>query len=91
MERSELPENDGYPKVYATNTFFVPRLAEVGHSGLKRWTRTVDIFANDVVLVPVHVNDVHWCMAIINMKEKSIKYYDSLSKTNDQVLIILTN
>lgn len=91
MERSELRENDGYPKVYATNTFFLPRLASGGYAGVKRWTRKVDIFAKEVILVPVHVNGVHWCMAIINLKAKTIKYYDSMGKANEKVLAMLAS
>lgn len=90
MERSELRENDGYPKVFATNTFFLDRLS-TGYAAVKRWTRKVDIFDKEVILVPVHVNGVHWCMAIINLKVKTIKYYDSMGKANDKVLSMLAN
>lgn len=38
----------------------------------------VDIFAHDLLLVPVH-RGMHWCMAIINVKEKVIRYYDSMN------------
>lgn len=89
MERSELREN--LPSVFATNTFFLPRLTTGGYVGVKRWTRKVDIFAKEIVLVPVHVNGVHWCMAIINLKAKTIKYYDSMGKANDKVLTMLAN
>lgn len=85
-ERGELRANDGYPKVYAMNTFFIPRLLQSGHSGVKRWTKKVDLFACDIIPVPVHVGNVHWCMAIINMKEKTIKYYDSMGAPNQRVL-----
>ncbi|KAM7350486.1 ulp1 [Cochliomyia hominivorax] len=86
-ERGEKKrESHGLPTVYAMNTFFVPRLLQAGHSGVKRWTRKVDIFAKDIMPVPVHVGGVHWCMAIIHMKERSIKYYDSMGTPNPSVL-----
>ncbi|XP_037030613.1 sentrin-specific protease 1-like isoform X2 [Bradysia coprophila] len=85
-ERGELRANDGYPKVYAMNTFFTQRLFQGGHSAVKRWTKKVDLFACDIIPVPVHVGNVHWCMAIINMKEKTIKYYDSMGAPNHRVL-----
>lgn len=85
-ERGELRANDGYPKVYAMNTFFIPRLLTSKHAGVKRWTKKVDLFACDIIPVPVHVGNVHWCMAIINMKEKTIKYYDSMGAPNHRVL-----
>lgn len=78
--------SDGLPTVYAMNTFFVPRLMQAGHSGVKRWTRKVDIFAKDVIPVPVHVGGVHWCMAIIHLKSCTIKYYDSMGTPNPTIL-----
>lgn len=86
MERSELRADDGFPRVYAMNTFFIPKLLEAGHSGLKRWTRKVDIFTYDIIPVPVHVGRVHWCMAIIDLKNRSIRYYDSMGTPNNKVL-----
>ncbi|XP_036319126.1 uncharacterized protein LOC118733707 isoform X2 [Rhagoletis pomonella] len=79
-------ESHGLPTVYAMNTFFVPRLLSAGHSGVKRWTRKVDIFSKDIIPVPVHVGGVHWCMAIIHLKNRTIKYYDSMGTPNPSVL-----
>ena len=36
------------------------------------------IFDMDLVIVPLHL-DVHWCVAVINMKDKVIEFYDSLN------------
>lgn len=88
-ERGELRHEEGLPKVYAMNTFFVPRLLQSGHSGVRRWTRKVDIFTYDVLPVPVHVGGVHWCMAIIHMRDRSIKYYDSMGTPNPKILTAL--
>ncbi|XP_017050781.1 uncharacterized protein LOC108094613 [Drosophila ficusphila] len=87
-ERSEKRRGE-LPNAYAMNTFFVPRLLQNGHAGVKRWTRKVDLFAMDVIPVPVHCNNVHWCMAIIHMKNKTILYYDSMGKPNPTVLSAL--
>lgn len=88
-ERGELRANEGLPKVYAMNTFFVPRLLQSGHSGVRRWTRKVDIFTYDILPVPVHVGGVHWCMAIIHLRDRSIKYYDSMGTPNPKILSAL--
>ncbi|XP_055845072.1 uncharacterized protein LOC129911334 isoform X2 [Episyrphus balteatus] len=88
-ERGELRHEEGLPKVYAMNTFFVPRLMQSGHSGVRRWTRKVDIFTYDVLPVPVHVGGVHWCMAIIHLRDRSIKYYDSMGTPNPKILSAL--
>ncbi|XP_054001163.1 sentrin-specific protease 1-like [Hylaeus anthracinus] len=80
--------NDKYPKVHAMNTFFYPKLVTGGHASLKRWTRKIDIFAQDLVVVPVHLG-VHWCMSIIDFRDKSIRYYDSMCGSNSQCLSAL--
>lgn len=84
MERAEKRKD--LPKSYCFNTFFIPTLMSRGHAGVRRWTRKVDIFSFDLLPVPVHVGGMHWCMAIIRMKEKVIRYYDSMGNPNQPVL-----
>lgn len=81
-ERGKL---DNYPSVYTFNTFFYPRLLSGGHAALKRWTRKVDIFSYDLIIVPVHLG-VHWCMATIDFRNKTVKYYDSMGSPNNKCL-----
>ncbi|XP_044268035.1 sentrin-specific protease 1-like [Tribolium madens] len=79
-----------WPRTYATNTFFYQKLSRNGPDSLKRWTRRVDIFSYEFICVPIHLG-MHWCMAIINLKERTIKYYDSMGKSNNQCLNALRN
>ncbi|EEB20308.1 sentrin/sumo-specific protease, putative [Pediculus humanus corporis] len=79
MERGK---NDKLPSVYAFNTFFYPKLISGGHSSLKRWTKKVDIFSHDMILVPVHLG-MHWCMSVIDFRSKEIRYYDSMGSSNN--------
>ncbi|KAI4171664.1 MAG: hypothetical protein LQ343_004057 [Gyalolechia ehrenbergii] len=58
-------------KVYIFNTFFYERLtsSKPGHKGInyeavRKWTRGIDLFTYDFVVVPVH-ESVHWYVAII--------------------------
>lgn len=60
---TERGEKEGYPKVYTFNTFFYPKLLSGGHSAVKRWTRRVDVFAVDYIIVPVHLG-MHWCLSV---------------------------
>jgi sentrin-specific protease 1 len=52
-ERSEQVEH--LPKVHVMNTFFLGKLLQNGHSGVRRWTRKVDIFSVDIIPIPVSV------------------------------------
>ncbi|CAG9566448.1 unnamed protein product [Danaus chrysippus] len=86
MQRSE--ERKELPRVYATNTFFYPKLMQSGQAGLRRWTRKVDIFAHDLMVVPVHLG-VHWCLSLIDFREKKISYLDSMGARNEPCLAAL--
>ncbi|KAG0426304.1 hypothetical protein HPB47_026572 [Ixodes persulcatus] len=81
MERGRT--EPGLPSVYAFNTFFYPKLLTSGHAALRRWTRHVDVFAHDMLLVPVHLGK-HWCLAVVDFRTKSIRYLDSMGDSNPQ-------
>uniref|UniRef100_A0A4W5QPX0 SUMO specific peptidase 2 n=1 Tax=Hucho hucho TaxID=62062 RepID=A0A4W5QPX0_9TELE len=50
-------------KVYSFSTFFFPKLHGGGHAAVKRWTKAVDLFQYDIILVPLHLG-VHWSLAV---------------------------
>lgn len=83
MERSRLQAT--LPSVYAFNTFFYPKLRTSGFSAVKRWTRRIDIFAHDLILVPIHLG-MHWCLAVVDFRHSTIRYYDSMGGKNDECL-----
>ncbi|KAM8917076.1 sentrin-specific protease 2 isoform 2-T2 [Spinachia spinachia] len=79
-------------KIYSFSTFFFPKLRgggqAGGHTAVKRWTKAVDIFLYDLVLVPLHLG-VHWAMAVIDFKSKTVKSYDSMGQRHDDVCSLL--
>ncbi|XP_014218653.1 sentrin-specific protease 1-like [Copidosoma floridanum] len=81
----ERGKNKNYPDVYAMNTFFYPKLISGGHVSLKRWTRKIDIFSKDILVIPIHLG-IHWCMSIVDFRNKSIKYFDSMGSPNYKCL-----
>ncbi|XP_044299081.1 sentrin-specific protease 1 isoform X1 [Varanus komodoensis] len=86
MERSK---QKGFPTVHAFNTFFFTKLKTAKYLAVKRWTKKVDIFAVDILLVPIHLG-VHWCLAVIDFRKKTIIYYDSMGgNDNDACKILL--
>lgn len=84
----ERSNQQGKIKVHAFNSFFYPKLIKSGYASLRRWTKKVDIFAMDLVLIPVHLG-MHWCLAAIDFNKKCISYYDSLKGSNPQCLSAL--
>ena len=77
-----------FPKVHAMNTFFYPKLLSGGHSSLKRWTRKIDIFEKDLLVVPIHLG-IHWCMSVVDFRDKTIRYFDSMGGSNPKCLSTL--
>ena len=69
-ERSENLQND--LRTYSFATFFYPRLAKDGYRGVQRWTKKVDLFSYNIILVPIHLG-LHWTLAV--NKYKLIFYF----------------
>jgi len=83
MERNNAK---GYPKTFIFNTHFYSMILSKGkydYSKVRRWTtkQKLDVFSLAKVLVPVHLG-THWCLAIVNFKQKRFEYYDSLGADN---------
>ncbi|NXA41338.1 SENP2 protease, partial [Eudromia elegans] len=81
MERNR---KEGYPTLYAFSTFFYPKLVSGGYKAVRRWTRNVDLFKQDIIVVPLHLR-VHWALVVIDVRKKSIKYFDSMGKKGDKI------
>jgi len=66
-------------KVHFFNTFFYPKVVEgYEKSKLSRWTKKIDIFKKDIVLIPVNHTNSHWTAAAINFRRKRVESYDSM-------------
>ncbi|KAF9243821.1 cysteine proteinase [Melanogaster broomeanus] len=73
--------------VHYFNTFFWSKLQGEGYerARLAKWTKKFDIFAKDVVLIPINHNNSHWTGAAINFRLKRIESYDSMNLNRQQV------
>jgi sentrin-specific protease 1 len=82
-ERANSLHPNGPKKVFAHNTYFWPKLRSNGYSAVSRWARRAkcggdDVLKLDYLLMPAHVGGNHWCLAVVNFKQKRFEYYDSL-------------
>eukprot|EP00899_Mesostigma_viride_P013335 jgi/Mesvir1/22001/Mv11643-RA.1 len=67
------------------NTFFYNKLCQdkrgYEYKGVQRWTKapkvTYKLKDCAKVIVPVH-QQVHWCLAVINLRDQAFEYYDSM-------------
>ena len=69
------------PRIHCMSTYFFLNLIMRGYDALERWTKDVDIFSYDILLVPIHM-DMHWCIAIIDFRSPGVFYYDSMGGHN---------
>ncbi|NWW42236.1 SENP2 protease, partial [Pedionomus torquatus] len=81
MERSK---KEGYPAVHAFSTFFYPKLSSGGYRAVARWTKHVDIFKYDIILVPVH-QKMHWTLVVMDFRENTVKHFDSMGQKGDKI------
>lgn len=84
--------------VHYFSSFFWTKLTTLGYekARLFRWTKKTDIFAKDMVLIPVNHNNSHWTAGAINFRKKRIESYDSMNmatslvcKVSDVILDLL--
>mmetsp|Transcript_326 Transcript_326/g.864 ORF Transcript_326/g.864 Transcript_326/m.864 type:complete len:631 (+) Transcript_326:272-2164(+) len=79
------------PKCHFFSSFFFCKLysdrKQYNYQAVQKWTRPArlssalqaskTILDCDKIFVPIH-QPSHWCMAVIDLKEKCLRYYDSL-------------
>ncbi|XP_039812872.1 ubiquitin-like-specific protease ESD4 isoform X3 [Panicum virgatum] len=62
------------------------------YKAVRRWTTKrklgYSLIECDKIFVPIH-KEVHWCLAVINIKDKKFQYLDSLGSMDMKVLRIL--
>ena len=76
------------PRVHVMSTYFFTNLSTRGYSTINRWTKGVNIFFFDLILVPIHT-DSHWSLASIDFRVPGVFYYDSLGSSNNSILTAL--
>ncbi|KAG9021746.1 Smt3-specific protease [Tulasnella sp. JGI-2019a] len=74
--------------IHCFSSFFYTKLKKHGYqvAKLAKWMKHVDVFSKDVILVPVHQQNMHWTLATINFKKKCFEFYDSLGLSGTGVL-----
>ncbi|KAG0606046.1 hypothetical protein M758_9G109100 [Ceratodon purpureus] len=93
LKERELRNPEKFLKCHFFNTFFYNKLFKDAQSydyqGVRRWTTRkklgYSLLECDKILVPIH-QDVHWCLAVIDMQRKKLLYFDSLQGRDSNVL-----
>ncbi|XP_060538823.1 sentrin-specific protease 2 isoform X3 [Pantherophis guttatus] len=85
VERNKMQR---FPVLYAFSTFFYSKLNSMGYNAVKRWTKEVDLFQHDIILVPIHIR-LHWALVVIDLRRKTIKYFDSMGQNGIRICMRL--
>ncbi|KAM7256720.1 hypothetical protein ACFE04_012461 [Oxalis oulophora] len=89
LKERENRDPKKFLKCHFFSTFFYSKLRSGGYKAVKRWTsnRKLGYYLIDCdkIFVPIH-KQVHWCLAIINAKDKKFQYLDSLMGSDPEVL-----
>jgi sentrin-specific protease 1 len=87
---AECKNHMEYPRVHCFSTFFYVMLTNHGkgynYNKVAKWTKSFDMFALDFVIAPIHVGGNHWCLAVINVRDKQFEYYDSMGNSGSKCL-----
>ncbi|KAH7844628.1 hypothetical protein Vadar_030093 [Vaccinium darrowii] len=96
LKEREKREPKNFLKCHFFNTFFYKKLIS-GRSGydyksVRRWTSERKLGYSlrecDKIFVPIH-KEIHWCLAVINVKDQKFQYLDSLGGFDTHVLKVL--
>jgi len=76
--------------VHYFSSFFWAKLTKEGYERgrLAKWTKKVNLFSKDVILIPINHSNAHWTAAAINLRQKRIESYDSMGMARH---VVFTN
>ena len=74
------------------HTAHYTKLSSGGYQAVSHWYKGDNMFTKWLLVFPVHQAEcAHWCLAVANVSNKKIAYYDSLKKENSICLEVLSN
>uniref|UniRef100_A0A0D6QUL2 Ubiquitin-like protease family profile domain-containing protein n=1 Tax=Araucaria cunninghamii TaxID=56994 RepID=A0A0D6QUL2_ARACU len=97
LKEREKREPNKYLKCHFFNTFFYKKLfnpstRQDDYRAVRRWTTKKKLGYSltdcDKIFVPIH-KEIHWCLAIIDMRARKFQYLDSLRGSDPNVLEVL--
>ncbi|KAJ0244372.1 Ubiquitin-like-specific protease 1A [Hirschfeldia incana] len=93
LKEREAREPNKFIKCHFFNTFFFTKLVHSGtgynYSAVRRWTLMKKLGYHlidcDKIFIPIHMN-IHWTLAVINIKERKFQYLDSFKGREPKIL-----
>jgi Ulp1 family protease len=51
--------------IHIFSTFFYLKLSTGGYSHVTRWTKNIDLFTKDIIIIPINHSQNHWSLYVI--------------------------
>jgi len=83
------------PRSFMLGTFFFSRWSErpgcYDYAGVRQWGLKGNLQLDDVDLIfaPVNIDNAHWVVVIINVRDRQFQYYDSLLGADRASVVVL--
>ncbi len=75
-------------KLFCASSFHYARMKKLANPpDIKCNKKKVNIYDYDFIFFPIHLTN-HWALLSVDINEKSINYYDSISKDNPSTLAV---
>ncbi|KIM48404.1 hypothetical protein M413DRAFT_230782 [Hebeloma cylindrosporum] len=83
----KLTKTKALLNIHYFSSFFWAKLVTEGYDKgrLAKWTKRIDLFSKDVVLIPINHGNAHWTAAAINFRNKRFESYDSMDMAKEKV------
>jgi sentrin-specific protease 1 len=89
LTAAHFSNQTGGARVHAASSFFYARLTGgpggYDYAAVRRWTKAVDVFACDLIVVPINSGNTHWTLVAIRPGARRVEYYDSLPGSRARV------
>lgn len=71
------------------NTHFVSHLKSHGYNAVKSWTKKIDIFDCNKILIPVFLEN-HWTLLVVDILRSKVFFYNSMTQDLiEQVTVVI--
>lgn len=85
--------NTKFSRVFSLTSFFYTKLTGINgykYSSVEHWTKRIEIFKKDIILIPINIKGSHWILAAVFMKEQfRISILDSLGLVTTEEAVII--
>ncbi|XP_062503900.1 sentrin-specific protease 1-like [Corticium candelabrum] len=74
----DLQKNRNLKNFEVLSTHFFTTIRNKGIKSVDSWYKKADIFDVKLLIVPINEGNIHWTLLVVNNREKTMTYYDSI-------------